>query len=141
MKIGLASDHAGYRLKETLKDFLNQYECVDFGTNSEESCNYPDFAHALANAVQNNEVDLGISICGSGNGIQMAVNKHKGVRAALCWDIELAELAKQHNNANVCSLPARFISEEKALKIVDAFLNTDFEGGRHIKRVEDIDIK
>lgn len=141
MKIGLASDHAGYQLKNEMMKYLAQHELVDFGTDSEESCNYTIFAHKLANAVQKEEVELGISICGSGNGIQMAINKHAGVRAALCWQEEISALARQHNDANVCSIPARFVNEDTAKKIIDNFLNTPFDGGRHIERVESIDIK
>lgn len=140
--IGIACDHAGFKLKEELKSrFLNSdFEVKDFGTWSEESCDYPDFAHSLAVAVAKDECSRGFSICGSGNGITMTVNKHAGIRAALCWNKEISELARLHNNANICGLPARFISFEEAFEIVDIFLNTDFEGGRHQKRVEKIDL-
>ncbi len=143
MKIGLGSDHAGYQLKEKIKTFLQSQniEIEDFGTYSEESTDYPDYAHPLAEAVSENKVDLGISMCGSGNGISMALNKHQKVRAALCWNEELAALARQHNDANILSLPARFISEEIALKIVEAYLNNNFEGGRHQRRVDKIACK
>ncbi|MBR6660419.1 MAG: ribose 5-phosphate isomerase B [Bacteroidales bacterium] len=141
--IGMACDHAGYELKEILKVYLQElgYTVKDFGTNSPESMDYPDTAHPLANALEANEVDFGVAMCGSGNGIQMTLNKHQGVRAALCWDVELASLAKQHNNANILVLPARFIPTEKAKEIVDAYLAAEFEGGRHQRRVEKIAVK
>ncbi|MBO7315859.1 MAG: ribose 5-phosphate isomerase B [Paludibacteraceae bacterium] len=143
MKIGMASDHAGVELKQYLLDFLKEKGCEvsDFGTNSTESCDYPDFAHPLAEAVEQNKCDYGIAICGSGNGISMTLNKHQQVRAALCWDTPLAELARQHNDANILSLPARFISTEKAVEMVLAFFSTDFEGGRHQNRVDKIAVK
>jgi ribose 5-phosphate isomerase B len=143
MKIGFGSDHAGFQLKETIKKHLSLkgIEVVDFGPHSEESVDYPDYAHPLANAIESNELPLGIAICGSGNGISMALNKHQNIRAALCWNTELAALAKQHNNANILSLPARFITEELALQIVDEFLSNNFEGGRHQRRVEKISCK
>ncbi|MDR0419924.1 MAG: ribose 5-phosphate isomerase B [Prevotellaceae bacterium] len=141
MKIGFAADHAGYQLKIFLIELMKneENEVVDFGTNSTESVDYPDFAHLLAVAVENGEVDYGIAICGSGNGINMTLNKHLKIRAALCWNEEIAALARKHNNANVCSLPARFISEAEAAKIVVIFLKTDFEGGRHQKRIDKIE--
>jgi len=143
MKIGFGSDHAGFQLKETIKKHLSLkgIEVVDFGPHSGESVDYPDYAHPLANAIESNELPLGIAICGSGNGISMALNKHQNIRAALCWNTELAALAKQHNNANILSLPARFITEELALQIVDEFLSNNFEGGRHQRRVEKISCK
>ena len=143
IKIGMASDHAGVELKQYLLDFLKEKGCEvsDFGTNSTESCDYPDFAHPLAEAVEQNKCDYGIAICGSGNGISMTLNKHQQVRAALCWDTPLAELARQHNDANILSLPARFISTEKAVEMVLAFFSTDFEGGRHQNRVDKIAVK
>ena len=139
----MAADHAGYLLKEELKPMLEEmgYEIKDFGTHSEESMDYPDVAHPLANAVENGEVLFGVAICGSGNGISMTVNKHQGVRAALCWNPELGTLAKQHNNANIISLPARFISLDEAEKIVKAYINADFEGGRHQRRIDKIACK
>ncbi len=141
--IGMAADHAGYELKEALKPLLNEmgYEVKDFGTNSLESMDYPDVAHPLASAVENSEVCCGIAMCGSANGITMTLNKHQGVRAAICWEPELATLAKEHNNANILSMPARFISEETAKEIVKAYLAAEFEGGRHIRRVEKIACK
>jgi ribose 5-phosphate isomerase B len=141
LKIALCCDHAGYDLKNIIIEYLKEKSVEslkDFGTFSAESCDYADFAHPMAFAVENNEFDYGISICGSGNGISMTVNKHQGIRAALCWNEEIAELARLHNNANVLSLPARFISVELAKKMVDVFFSTDFEGGRHQKRIEKI---
>ncbi len=138
-KIAIGSDHAGYQLKEILKEELNKkgLEVVDFGCPSEESIDYPDYAHPVAEYVEQNE-SHGILICGSGNGISMSANKHQGIRAALCWTEEIALLARQHNDANIVSLPARFIETEKAKKIIEAFLKTDFEGGRHERRVNKI---
>ena len=143
MKIGIASDHAGFELKEILKVELIKlgYTITDFGTNSPESMDYPDVAHPLAYAIEEGSLPLGIAICGSGNGISMTVNKHKGIRAALCWNEELAKLARYHNNANILSLPARFISSETAINIVKAFLSASFEGGRHEARVNKIACK
>ena len=143
MKIALVSDHAGYDLKEFLKVWLEEkgIEVNDFGTHSDASCDYPDFAHPAAEAVEKHECDLGIGMCGSGNGMQMTLNKHQGIRAALCWLPELASLAVQHNNANYLVLPARFISKEEACKIVEAYLSAEFEGGRHERRVEKIPIE
>lgn len=139
-RIGFAADHAGFELKEKLKDFLRaeSYDIRDFGTDSNESCDYPDFAHPLAKAIKENTVDIGISICGSGNGINMVVNKYSHIRSALCWNVEIANLAVAHNNANICALPARFITFDEARNIIITFLNTKFEGGRHQKRIEKI---
>lgn len=141
--IGIACDHAGYQMKEELKVFLSEqgYQVKDFGTNSEESMDYPDVAHPLANSVESGECEFGIALCGSGNGISMTLNKHQQIRAALCWNTELAALAKQHNNANVLSLPARFISLEEAKNIVRSYIDATFEGGRHQRRVEKIACK
>ncbi|MCM1035369.1 MAG: ribose 5-phosphate isomerase B [Paludibacter sp.] len=138
LKIALASDHAGYNLKLKVIDFLHQQgaQTYDFGCYSTESCDYPDYAHPLATAVEAGEYDFGITICSTGNGICMTANKHQGIRAALCWEVRLAELARGHNNANVLGLPANFVSEEKALDIVNAFFTSDFEGGRHERRVD-----
>lgn len=140
MKIAIGSDHAGFNLKLKLINHLkeNNYEVEDFGTNSEESCDYPDYAHAVANAVENKSFDLGLLMCGSGNGINITANKHQGIRSALAWTPEIAELAKLHNDANILTLPARFISEQEALNILKSFLNAEFEGGRHEKRVNKI---
>jgi ribose 5-phosphate isomerase B len=138
-KIAIGSDHAGFQLKEVLKKELVKkgIEIVDFGCPSEESIDYPDYAHPVAVYVEQNNAQ-GILICGSGNGISMSANKHQGIRAALCWTEEIARLSRQHNDANIVSLPARFIEEETAKHIVEAFLNTDFEGGRHKRRVNKI---
>lgn len=140
MKIGLASDHAGVFYKEKLTKYIENkgYTIIDYGTNGIESVDYPDFAHKLGEAIDNGVCDKGIVICGSGNGITMAVNKHKNVRAALCWSKQIAELARLHNDANVCGLSARFIAYELAEEIVDVFFSTDFEGGRHQRRVDKI---
>ncbi|MCL4165750.1 UNVERIFIED_CONTAM: hypothetical protein GTU68_028547, partial [Idotea baltica] len=116
----------------------NGHKVTNFGTDSENSVDYPDFIHPVAKAIENNEVDLGITICGSGNGAQMAANKHQGIRAALCWNNELVALARQHNNANVLSIPARFVSVHQAINFVDIFLSMDFEGGRHQNRIDKI---
>ncbi len=138
--IPIGCDHAGYELKERVKAFLVEkgYEVKDYGTHSIDSTDYPDYAHAVANHVENEKDVLGVLICGSGNGISMTANKHQGIRCALCWLPELAELARQHNDANIISLPARFVSEEIALEMVEKFLNTEFEGGRHANRVNKI---
>ncbi|MDE7412178.1 MAG: ribose 5-phosphate isomerase B [Muribaculaceae bacterium] len=140
--IAMACDHAGYELKETLKVYLNElgYEVKDFGTNSTESCDYPDYAHPAAEAIEKGECAFGICMCGSGNGINMTLNHHQGIRSALCWLPEIASLARQHNNANVCVLPARFVSEAEAKDIVNAYLNAEFEGGRHERRVNKIPV-
>ncbi len=142
-KLGIACDHAGYEMKVELIKYLAEKGCimVDFGTNSSASVDYPDYAHPLAMAIERAEVDFGISICGSGNGINMTMNKHQGIRAALCWNAEIAGLARLHNNANACSLPARYISMATAKEIVDTFLTTAFEGGRHQGRVDKISVK
>lgn len=142
MKIAFASDHAAYDLKSVIMPYVEEkgYEIVDFGTYSPESCDYADFAHPAARAVESGECDFGIAMCGSGNGIQMTLNKHQNIRAALCWLPELAALARQHNDANFLVLPARFISVEEAYKIVDAYLAANFEGGRHAKRIAKIPV-
>jgi len=138
--IALAADHAGFPIKEVIKNYLLQkgIKVKDFGTYSEESSDYADFAHPMATAVENKEYEIGISVCGSGNGINMTTNKHKGIRAALCWNSEISELARLHNDANICSIPGRYVSEEQAVDIVDKFLNTAFEGGRHQRRIDKI---
>jgi len=140
MKIAIGSDHAGFELKEKVKNHLQSkgYEVTDFGAYSEERADYPDFAHAVAISVENKENDFGVLMCGSGNGINITANKHKGIRSALCWTEELAALARQHNDANVLTLPARFIDADLALRCVDAFFNASFEGGRHTNRVNKI---
>lgn len=139
-KVALASDHAGYELKQKIIKYLidKGFETEDYGTHSTESCDYADYAHPCALAVQDGKADFGIAMCGSGNGIQMTLNKHQGIRAALAWLPEIAALAKQHNDANILVLPARFVSEEEALRIVDAYLDAKFEGGRHQRRIEKI---
>lgn len=143
LRIALAADHAGFKLKEDLVEYLGnrKYVVKDFGTFSDESVDYPDFGHILAEAVLREEFDFGISLCGSGNGINMTVNKHRGIRSALCWNEKIAELARSHNNANICALPARFISREEAKDIVDKFLNTTFDGGRHKIRIDKIPVR
>lgn len=140
-KIAVCADHAGFELKSKIIEYLQgegTKKVKDFGAFSAESSDYPDYAHPMASAVESGEFDFGISICGSGNGISMTVNKHKGIRAALCWNAEIAALARRHNNANVLSLPARFITETDALNMVDTFFMTDFEGGRHQTRIDKI---
>ena len=141
--IGLASDHAGYELKESVKKYLDKKGIAykDFGTNSEDSCDYPDYAHPLALAVEEGTCYPGIAICGSGEGISMTLNKHQGIRAALCWTAEIATLTRQHNDSNVLVMPGRFISQEEAAQIMDNFLNTAFEGGRHQARIDKIPVK
>jgi len=138
--IPIGSDHAGYKLKEYLKEYLteNGYSMKDFGCDSEDSIDYPDYGHKVAEYVSQNRSSKGIVICGSGNGINMTVNKHQEIRSALCWNEEITVLARQHNDANMLALPARFISEEEAKKMVDVFINTEFEGGRHLNRVNKI---
>lgn len=138
--IPIANDHAGYELKKKVVEHLTKrgFEVKDFGTDSADSCDYPDFAHQLGRVINRGEMARGIVICGSGNGVQMTVNKYPNVRCALCWTPEIAHLGRQHNDCNILSLPARFIPQETALQIVDEYLNTPFEGGRHQRRVEKI---
>ena len=138
--IGICSDHAGYELKQFVKKWLEKqgWPYKDFGTYTAESCDYPDYAHALASSVEAGECYPGIAICGSGNGINMTLNKHQGIRAALCWIPEISSLARKHNNANVLVMPGRFVSEEEAAKIMTEFFHTEFEGGRHQKRIDKI---
>lgn len=140
--VALCSDHAGYEMKKEIIAYLASKGIAteDFGTDSETSCDYPDYAHPCALAVESGKDYPGIAMCGSGNGIAMTLNKHQGIRAAICWTPELARLARAHNNANVLVMPARFISVEAAKEIVDAFLSTPFEGGRHIRRIEKIPV-
>ena len=140
IKIAIGSDHAGFELKEQLRKWLeqNSYAVKDFGAFSGESSDYPDYAHPVAISVEKKESDLGILICGSGNGVAITANKHQSIRAAICWKEELAATARQHNNANVLCLPARHIDQELAIKITDRFLHSNFEGGRHARRVEKI---
>lgn len=142
ISLGIACDHAGFEFKEKLiKDLESEgYKITDYGTYSDESADYPDFAHPLANAVEENKHVFGITLCGSGNGINMTANKHQKIRAALCWNVEISELARLHNDANICSIPARFVDYNLAKKIVNTFLNTKFEGGRHQRRIEKIPV-
>ena len=138
-KIAIACDHAGFEYKEIIKKHLEgKFEVEDFGTFSQDSVDYPDFVHPAADSIEQGKNELGILICGSGNGVQMTANKHQKIRCALCWMPELACLARQHNDANVLCLPARYITIDEALEMVHTFLTTDFEGGRHQKRVEKI---
>ena len=141
-KIGIASDHAGYEMKEFLVGYLSAmgYEVLDFGAHSPESVDYADFAHPLAEAIENGELERGVALCGSGEGMTMTLNKHQGIRAGLSWEPEIASLIRRHNDANVCSLPARFIDNAEAVQIVDAFLATSFEGGRHARRIGKIPV-
>ncbi len=139
--IAICSDHAGYELKQKVISYLHAKNVLalnDFGAYTSESSDYPDFAHPMALAVESGAYDFGISICGSGNGISMTVNKHAGIRAALCWSAELSRLARLHNNANVLSLPARFVEEDEVYAMIDVFFDTDFEGGRHQQRINKI---
>lgn len=140
MLIPIGCDHAGFQLKQELIGYLESkgYEVKDFGCYSEESIDYADYAHPVAELVEQNKGMRGILICGSGNGINMTANKHQGIRSALCWQPEIAKLAREHNDANIIALPARFISSESAKEMIDLFFSTDFEGGRHQKRIEKI---
>ena len=140
MIIAIGNDHAGTQYKHAVSAFLESkgIKVINYGTDSEESVDYPDFVHPVASDVEEHKVDFGIIICGSGNGASMTANKHQGVRAALCWTKEIAKLARQHNNANILSIPARYVSQAQAIDIVDNFLETEFEGGRHQNRVEKI---
>ena len=137
MKLGICNDHAGVEYKNKLVKYLSSkgFEVVNYGTDTEESVDYPIYAHRLADAVESGEVELGIALCGTGNGMAITLNKHQGVRAGLAWGTEIGRLVKQHNNANVLVLPARFISYRMALEVVKAWLNTEFEGGRHARRI------
>jgi len=141
LRIAVCNDHAGFDLKKAVLNHLKELQIAtvkDFGSYSSVSCDYADFAHPLSIAVENGEYDFGITICGSGNGINMVANKHRGIRSALCWENEIASLARRHNDANVLALPARFITEQVATEIIDTFLSTGFEGGRHKIRVDKI---
>ena len=140
--IALCSDHAGYATKMAVIDYLKSQGIAykDFGTYSEDSCDYPDFAHLCAKAVESGECYPGIRICGSGEGINMTLNKHQGIRSALCWTSEIASLARRHNDANVLALPGRFLSNDEAIELVKVFLSTDFEGGRHQRRIDKIPV-
>ena len=138
--IGIANDHAGYALKQKIVEHLQEggHKVVNFGADTSESVDYPDYAHLLATALINGECECGIAICSSGNGINIAVNKHAGIRAALCWQPEVSSMARSHNDANVCTLPARYISEETACRIVENFLSTPFDGNHHQRRINKI---
>ena len=140
--IALASDHAGFLKKQVIIKFLqeNNIPFKDFGSYSEESVDYPVYAHLIGEAIEKGEYETGITFCGTGQGISIAANKHQGVRSAICWNTDIAVLARQHNNANICAIPGRFVSDEEAIAIVKAFLSTDFEGGRHARRVDQIPI-
>ncbi len=140
-KIAIGSDHAGFDLKQVLVKYLDTigFDVTDCGPDSSDRVDYPDYAHKVATLVGSNEVNYGVLICGSGNGVCMTANKHQGVRAGLAWDAELASLAKEHNNANIICLPARYITEEKGVEILKAYLDSNFEGGRHEQRVEKIE--
>lgn len=140
LKIAIGADHAGFQLKQELIDFLKtlKLEVKDFGTYSDERADYPDFAHPVALAVESLNFNYGILVCGSGNGVNMAANKHQGIRSALCWNVEIAELARLHNDANIIALPSRFITSDEAKRMVQVFLTTTFEGGRHKERVNKI---
>ena len=140
IKIAIGSDHAGFERKQAVLKYLEQQgiEHKDFGAFSDQSSDYPDYAHPLADAVSDGKFGLGITLCGSGNGINMTANKHRGIRSAICWMPEIAALARQHNNANVCALPARYLTDDQAIEIVRIFLETEFEGGRHQRRIDKI---
>lgn len=140
MKIGICNDHAGVDYKNRLSEHLTGkgYEIVNFGTDTPDSIDYSDLAHPLAEAVESGKVDLGIAFCGTGNGMAMTLNKHQGIRAGLCWSVEIGKLIKQHNKANILVLPARFISYETVVEITDAWLTEEFEGGRHLNRINKI---
>lgn len=142
-KVAVASDHAGYEQKQIILDYLKQkgISYIDLGTYNAEPSDYPDYGHALANAVAAGDYDFGISLCGSGNGINMTANKHQDIRSALCWSPEIAALAKKHNNANIIAIPARFVSGDEALDILEAYISSSFEGGRHIGRINKIPCK
>jgi ribose 5-phosphate isomerase B len=141
--LAIASDHAGYHMKLSIITYLEEqgYVVEDFGTDSSDAVNYPDFGHPLAEAIESGKFTLGISLCGTGNGINMVTNKHQKIRGALCWNKEISTLARSHNDANICSIPARFIDLETARDIVDAFLETDYEGGRHDIRISHIPLQ
>lgn len=140
MKIAIGNDHAGTELKQQVLRYLeeNNHTVINVGTDSDESVDYPDFAHQVGKMVNENETEMGVVICGSGNGVNITVNKYPGVRSALCWTTEITTLARQHNNANVIAIPARFVSNTLALEMVKVFFETDFEGGRHSRRVDKI---
>jgi ribose 5-phosphate isomerase B len=143
MKVGVANDHAGFPLKLKLLDYFKSHNInyIDYGSGTPDPVDYPDYGHRLAEAVEKKEVDMGISICGSGNGINITANKHQGIRSALCWNREISKLARLHNDANICAIPGRFVSAEEAYEIVDEFLKTPFDGGRHLQRINKIPVQ
>lgn len=143
MKISIGNDHAGTGYKEMIQEKLESlgHTVTNYGTNTNDSVDYPDFVHPVAEDVENKKADLGVIICGSGNGANMTANKHQGVRSALCWNVEIAKLAREHNDANILSIPARFVAEELALEMLETFVSTEFEGGRHQKRIDKIPAK
>lgn len=141
--IALASDHAGFAKKQTIIRHFEEkgFAYHDFGCYTDESCDYPDFAHAIAKAISDGEFSIGITFCGSGQGISITANKHQKIRSAICWNPEIARLAKEHNDANICAIPGRFVSDDEAIAIVDAYLNATFEGGRHQRRIDKIPLQ
>ncbi len=143
MKISIGNDHAGTTYKEMIQKKLESmgHSVINHGTDSDDSVDYPDFVHPVAQDVENGTANLGVIICGSGNGANMTANKHQGVRSALCWNVEIAKLAREHNNANILSIPARFVAEDLAVDMLETFVNTEFEGGRHQRRVDKIPAK
>lgn len=143
MNISIGNDHAGTAYKQMIQEKLEAlgHKVTNYGTNSEDSVDYPDFVHPVADDVENQKADLGIIICGSGNGANMTANKHQGVRSALCWNVEIAKLAREHNDANILSIPSRFVSKELATEMMETFINTQFEGGRHQNRINKIPLK
>lgn len=143
MKISIGNDHAGTGYKEMIQEKLESmgHSVINHGTNSQDSVDYPDFVHPVAEDVEKGTADLGVIICGSGNGANMTANKHQGVRSALCWNVEIAKLAREHNNANILSIPARFVAKDLAVEMLEAFVNTEFEGGRHQRRIDKIPSK
>ncbi|MFO8002279.1 MAG: RpiB/LacA/LacB family sugar-phosphate isomerase [Marinilabilia sp.] len=141
-RVGIASDHAGYKMKEVARRYLEEkgYEVIDFGADSETRSDYADYAHPLGDAISKGELETGVAFCGSGNGINISLNRHKGVRSAYCWNPEIARLGRAHNDANVCAMPGRFLTEDQVREIIDAFLSGGFEGGRHQTRIDKIDL-
>ena len=142
MKIAIGGDHAGFSYKKKIIEYLNSngITTIDVGPKNEASCDYPDFSHLVAKSVQKKEVDFGVLVCGSANGVAMAANKHNSIRAAICWNNEIASLAKTHNNANIICFPARFVSLDSAIRMIEVFMKKNFEGGRHLNRIKKIDI-
>jgi ribose 5-phosphate isomerase B len=141
--VALASDHAGFARKQAIIRYFseNGIQFHDLGCYTDESCDYPDFAHAIAEAVSNGDYQFGITFCGTGQGISITANKHQNIRSAICWNPEIAQLAKEHNNANICAIPGRFVSDEEAVEIVKAYMNATFEGGRHQRRLDKMPVK